>query len=129
MANETEDLEHTPHTTYTFDPDAKYPLVVQETAWTDSLRLDVRTYYTDKETGELRPTQKGVSLTTEKAAWLLPLLTQFVAANSDVDDSAYNAIEASFAVLQAVLLAEHREPQRHIGSLRAHHKGKEKRYG
>lgn len=89
-----------------FDPDAKYPLVAQETAWTDSLRLDVRTYYTDKETGELRPTQKGVSLTAEKAAWLLPLLVQFVVANSDGDDSTHNVIEMSFAALQATLLAD-----------------------
>ncbi|KAI8814162.1 transcriptional Coactivator p15-domain-containing protein [Cladochytrium replicatum] len=29
-------------------------------------RVDLRTYYTDKKSGELRPTQKGISLSVEE---------------------------------------------------------------
>lgn len=88
---------------HVFDEDTPFPLVVEESVWLDSLRLDIRTYYTT-DTDEVRPTKKGVSLTAEKAAWLLPLLTTFVAAEADISDSARNAIEASFAVLQTRLL-------------------------
>lgn len=101
MANEEKDTGQR----HIFDEGTKYPLVVEETVWRTVLRLDVRTHYTT-DADELRPTQKGVSLTAEKAAWLLPLLTRFVAANSDIDDSAHAAIEVSFAVLQAVMLDE-----------------------
>jgi hypothetical protein len=91
-------------TTYVFDEHTDYPLIAAETVWQDEDRLDVRTHRTDKESGERRHTQKGVSLGPEKAAWLLPILARFVASNWDVSDACLDAIVETFSTLQSYLL-------------------------
>jgi len=56
------------------DLDRRDPLVVSSTIWQGSERVDIRTHYYAKESDELSPTKKGVSLKIDE----VPIVVQAV---------------------------------------------------
>ena len=51
-------------------------IVIKTTVWKDVLYVDIREYYTDKESDELKPTKKGIRFSSDMLEEILEALNK-----------------------------------------------------